>query len=140
MDKIQSLPKEELIELIKVLYEDIVTDPRYKIYTKSFFKGYLKNILEVYKRYENLKINIMVCKFNVDKIDEIKKHLRKSDLIVKYDNLLVVLLFQTIELGLLKVKKKLEVILNENCQIININIKDSVENIIKKIDKMKNFI
>jgi MoaA/NifB/PqqE/SkfB family radical SAM enzyme len=140
MDKLHELPKEKLIEIIKILYENVIKDPRYKIYTKSFFKGYLKNILEVYKRYENLKINIMVCKFNADKIDEIKKHLRKSDLIVKYDNLLVVLLFQTMQTGLLKVKKKLEILQYENCSTININIRDTVDNIIEEIEKLKKVI
>jgi hypothetical protein len=50
MDKLHELPKEKLIEIIKILYENVIKDPLYKIYSKSFFIEYLKNILEVYKR------------------------------------------------------------------------------------------
>jgi hypothetical protein len=137
MDKLHELPKEKLIEIIKIIYENVIKDPLYKIYSKSFFIEYLKNILEVYKRYENLKIDIIVCKFNADKTEEIKKHLRKSDLIAKYDNLFVILIFQTMQSGLLKVKHKIEKLLNEESMIINIKIQDSLKSIIEKINQFQ---
>jgi ribosomal protein L10 len=136
MDRLENLSKKELIEIIKILYENLIKDPVYKVFTKSFFIEFLKYILEVYKRYQNLKVDIIVCEFDENKLREVVKKLRKSDLIVKYDNLLVVLVFQTMQKDLLKIKSKLNNILNKNCCIIDINIKDSVEDILSKIENV----
>jgi hypothetical protein len=137
MDKLHELPKEKLIEIIEVLYNNIIKDPFYDINSKSFFIEYLKNILEVYKRYQNLKINIIVCKFDADKIDNIKQNLRKSDLVAKFDNAFAILVFQTMESGLFKIKSKLENILIQNCYIVDINIKNTTEDIIQEIESIK---
>ncbi|GAX87421.1 hypothetical protein LNAT_P0717 [Lebetimonas natsushimae] len=136
MDKLHELPKEKLIEIIKLLYSNIIKDPFYDIYSKSFFIEYLKNILELYKRYQNLKINIIVCRFDANKISEIKSNLRKSDLFAKFDDAFVILVFQTMESGLFKIKSKLENILTQNCYIIDVNIKDTIKNVINKIEEI----
>ena len=113
MNKLLNLPKEKLIEIIEKFYVNLIKEPKYNIYSKAFFIEYLKQTLEIYKRYKSLKINLVLFKFDVNQINLIKKLLRKSDLIAKYDNAFVILLFETGEMGTYKVKNKLEKKLNK---------------------------
>jgi len=61
--------------------------------------------------------------------------LRKSDLIAKYDNAFVIMLFQTGKMGTYKVKNKLEKHLNKKGIFIEVTINNSTKDIIKKIEK-----
>ncbi len=134
MNKLLELPKEKLVEIIEKLYANLVKEPKYDIYSKSFFIEFLKQMLEVYKRYKNIKLVLLVFKFDETKIVEIKKHLRKSDLIAKYDNAFVILLSETGNFGAYKVKNKLEKILGVKGEIIDINIKEGVKEVLKDIE------
>ncbi|MEO1923708.1 MAG: hypothetical protein ABGX25_04235, partial [Nautiliaceae bacterium] len=91
-------------------------------------------MLEIYKRYKNIKLTVLIFKFDEKKIKEIKKHLRKSDLIAKYDNAFVILLSETGNFGAYKVKNKLEKFLGTKGEIVNINIKEGVKEILEEIE------
>ena len=133
MNKLLNLPKEKLIEIIEKFYVNLIKEPKYNIYSKAFFIEYLKQTLEIYKRYKSLKINLVLFKFDANQINLIKKLLRKSDLIAKYDNAFVILLFETGEMGTYKVKNKLEKKLNKKGTVININITANVKEILEEI-------
>jgi hypothetical protein len=132
--KLLDLPKEKLVDIIEKLYQNLIKEPKYDIYSKAFFTEYLKQTLEIYKRYKNMKITLLLFPFDETKINEIKIHIRKSDLLAKYDNAFAVLLFETGEMGTLKVKNKLEKIINKKGVMINIVIDQSVEEIIGEIE------
>lgn len=134
MNKLTELPKEKLVEIIEKLYVNLIKDPKYDIYSKAFFIEYLKQSLEIYKRYKNIKINLLLFAFKADKIDVLKKNIRKSDLLAKYDNAFVILLFETGELGMYKVRQKLENILNEKGVSVNITVTENIEEIIEEIE------
>ncbi|AZV46445.1 hypothetical protein C3L23_03925 [Nautilia sp. PV-1] len=134
MNKLTELPKEKLVEIIEKLYVNLIKDPKYDIYSKAFFIEYLKQSLEIYKRYKNIKISLLLFAFKADKIDVLKKNIRKSDLLAKYDNAFVILLFETGELGMYKVRQKLENILNEKGVSVNITVTENIEEIIEEIE------
>ncbi|GAB6045220.1 hypothetical protein JCM11957_08180 [Caminibacter profundus] len=135
MNRLFNLSKEKLIEILEKFYVNLVKEPKYNIYSKVFFIEYLKHTLEIYKRYKNLKVNLVLFKFDANQISLIKKLLRKSDLIAKYDNTFVIMLFQTGKMGTYKVKNKLEKHLNKKGILIEVTINNSAEDIIKKIEK-----
>jgi hypothetical protein len=138
--RLLDLSKEQLVNLIEKLYQNLIKEPKYNIYSKAFFIEYLKQTLEIYKRYKNMKITLLLFPFDETKIKEVKSHLRKSDLLAKYDGAFAVLLFETGEIGTLKVKNKIEKLLNKKGIMVNITIDRSVEDIIKEIEnKVKIF-
>ena len=140
MNKLMELPKEKLVEIIEKFYTNLIKEPKYNIYSKAFFTEYLKQTLEIYKRYKNVKINLILFKFDVNQIKLLKRLLRKSDLIAKYDNVFVVLLLETGEMGTYKVKNKLEKILNKKVIIIDINIKENIKDILTEIEKKRKLV
>ena len=134
MKKLIELPKEKLVEIIEKLYSHLIKEPKYNIYSKAFFIEYFKQTFEIYKRYKNLKISILLFKFDADCINLIQKNLRKSDLVAKYDNAFVILLFETGEMGTYKVKNKLEKILSQKGIAVKISLSESVKDIIEEIE------
>ncbi|GAB6073377.1 hypothetical protein [Nautilia lithotrophica] len=134
MKKLIELPKEKLIEIIEKFYLNLIKEPKYNIYSKAFFVEYFKQTFEIYKRYKNLKISILLFKFDADRIKLIQKNLRKSDLVAKYDNAFVILLFETGEMGTYKVKNKLEKILSQKGIAVKISLSESVKDIIEEIE------
>jgi len=134
MNKLTELPKEKLVETIERFYLNLVKEPKYNIYSKAFFIEYLKQTFEIYKRYKNLKMNILLFKFDCKNIELIKKNLRKSDLVAKYENAFVILLFETGEMGTCKVKKKLEKALSQKGISINVSLSEDIRDIIEEIE------
>jgi len=129
-----NLPKEKLVEVVEKFYLNLIKEPKYDIYSKTFFIEYLNKTFEIYKRYKNLKINILLFKFDSDFISLINKNLRKSDLVAKYENAFVILLVETGEIGTYKVKNKLEKLLNQKGVIVNINLSENLNDIIEEIE------
>ena len=134
MNKLMELPKEKLVEIIEKFYTNLIKEPKYNIYSKAFFIEYLKQTFEIYKRYKNVKMNVLLFKFNAKYIKPIQQNLRKSDLVAKYDNAFVILLFETGEIGTFKVKNKIEKIISEKGTIIEINLNEEIKDIIKEIE------
>jgi hypothetical protein len=134
MSKLTDLPKDKLVEIIEKLYVNVIKDPKYDIYSKAFFLEYLKHSLEIYKRYKNIKISLLLFGFKPDKINSVKNVIRKSDMLALYDNAFVILLFETGEMGTLKVKQKLERILNEKGVSLNVTVTENIEEITEEIE------
>ena len=134
MNKLMELPKEKLVEIIEKFYTNLIKEPKYNIYSKAFFIEYLKQTFEIYKRYKNVKINVLLFKFDAKYIKLIQQNLRKSDLMAKYDNAFVILLFETGEMGTYKVKNKIEKIISEKGTMIEINLNEEIKDIIKEIE------
>jgi len=134
VNKLMELPKEKLVEIIEKFYTNLIKEPKYNIYSKAFFIEYLKQTFEIYKRYKNVKINVLLFKFDAKYIKLIQQNLRKSDLMAKYDNAFVILLFETGEMGTYKVKNKIEKIISEKGTMIEINLNKEIKDIIKEIE------
>ena len=135
MNKLLKLPKEKLVEIIEKFYKILIIEPKYNIYSKAFFIEFLKKSYEIYKRYKNFRVSIIMFKFDTFFIKTLKKNLRKSDLIAKYDNAFVVLLPETSWVGVCKVRKKLEALLKVKIVTIEINLSKSFTDILKEIEE-----
>lgn len=135
MNKLSTLSKEELIKIIEKLFENMVIDPTYKIYSKSFVVEYLKKNMAIYKRYKKIKLTILLFPFDSKVISKLKSLLRESDLIAKYDDLFLIVLTDTGTVGALKVYKKLNVIFNKKGKIIEVKASDTTSDILKEINR-----
>jgi hypothetical protein len=134
MNKLYKLSNDELIDIIQNIFENIIIDPAYKVYTKSFAIEYLKKSLAVCERYKKLKLTLVVFPFNPKGIAKIKHSLRDSDLVAKFDNLLLIILTDTSKNGALKVCDRLNKILYKKGDVIDIKPTDNIDNILNKIN------
>jgi len=137
MEKLSTLSKQELIDKIKLLLEKVVIDPIYKIYSKSFIVEYLKKAIEVNKRYKyrKLKMIILLFPFNPIVLAELRKSLRSSDLIAKYDKSILIILNDTTQLGAFKVRDRLNTLFSTRGELIEIKAEDTLNKVIRKIDR-----
>jgi hypothetical protein len=135
MKKLSKLSNEDLIKIIEKLYENVVIDPTYKIYSKSFAIEYLRKNIAIYKRHKKIKMTILLFPFNSKVIPKLKNLLRASDLIAKYDELFLIMLVETATVGTLKVYKKLSNLFDKKGKIIEIKHIDNLNDILKEINK-----
>ncbi|SFP67511.1 hypothetical protein [Hydrogenimonas thermophila] len=135
MKKLNNLSKEELIKIIERLFDSLVIDPTYKIYSKSFAVEYLKKNIAIYKRYKKIKLTIILFPFDSHVIPKLKNLLRASDLIAKYDELFLIVLMDTGTVGTLKVYKKLSNLFGKKGKIIEVKQVDTFSDILKEINR-----
>jgi len=135
MNKLSKLSNEELIKIIEKLFDNMVIDPTYKIYSKSFVIEYLKKNMAIYKRHKKIKLTILLFPFDSQVISKLKNLLRSSDLIAKYDELFLIILIDTGTVGTLKVYKKLSAIFGKKGKIIEIKQIDTFSDILKEINR-----
>lgn len=135
MNKLNNLSKEELIKIIERLFDSLVIDPTYKIYSKGFVIEYLKKNIAIYKRYKKIKLTIILFPFDSQVISKLKNLLRASDLIAKYDELFLIVLMDTGTVGTLKVYKKLSTLFGKKGKIIEVKQVDTFSDILKEINR-----
>ncbi len=136
MKKLLTLSNKELIKIIENLVENIVIDPAYKIYSKSFAIEYLRKNLEVYKRYKKVKLSLLVFPFNPKAITELKDGLRSSDVIAKFDDAILIILNDTSKNGAFKVRNRLNKFFDKGGEIIEVNTSNTLADIIKKVNRI----
>lgn len=135
MKKLLTLSNKELIKIIESLIENITVDPAYKIYSKSFAIEYLRKNLEVYKRYKKVKLVLLLFPLNPKAITQLKKGLRNSDIISKFDDAILIILNDTSKNGAFKVRNRLNQYFDKSGEIIEVSINDTISTIIKKINR-----
>lgn len=135
MNKLSKLSNEELIKIIEKLFDNMVIDPTYKIYSKNFAVEYLKKNMAIYKRHKKIKLTILLFPFNSKFVSNIKNLLRASDMVAKYDELFLIVLVETGTVGTLKVYKRLNSLFGTKGKIIEVRQIDTFSDILKEIDR-----
>jgi len=51
VNRLMELPKEKLVQIVEKFYALLIKEPKYDIYSKTFFIECLKQAFAIYKRY-----------------------------------------------------------------------------------------
>jgi len=135
MSKMSTLSKEELIGMIEDLIEKTVIDPIYKVYSKSFVIEYLRKSILVNKRYKYKKLKVVILLFPFEQrvLINLKKSLRSSDIVAKFDNSVLIILNDTTQIGAFKVRERLNRFFCTRGEMIEIKPEDELDKVLRKI-------
>jgi len=139
LEELEKCSKDKLIDTIKYLFENMTIDPVYKVHSKRFVIEYLRKNISIYKRYrykyKKVKFMILLFPFDTNLLDYLKKNLRSSDIIAKYDNSIVAILIGVEKVDAFKIRKRLNDKFYTAGELIDIKPDDKLETILRKIER-----